>query len=103
MKEAKVSAVRRLLQEARVPDHVEMARRRGPLGTIRRKYLIQQARMLAARYSLEVTLDAFVYGAGCVAITGLDLDQLEQLVDRLTSAGVAIDAACDPIGVPPAR
>lgn len=77
--------------------------RNSPLGTIRRKWLIQQARLLAARYSLGVHLDEFVHRAGSEALTGLDLDHLEQLVDGLVAAGAAIDTACDPAGVPPAR
>lgn len=103
MNEAKVSSVRRLLQEARVPDHSELARRRGPLGTVRRKFLIQQARLLASRYSLQAHLDAFVYGADREALTGLDLDQLEQLVGKLARMGASLDAACDSATAPPAR
>lgn len=103
MNEAKVSSVRRLLQEATLPDHTELAKRRGPLGTVRRKFLIQQARLLAGRYSLQAHLDAFVYGSGREAITGLDLDQLEQLVAKLAHMGAALDAACDSPSAPPAR
>lgn len=103
MNEAKVSTVRRLLQEARRPDYSDLAKRRGPLGTVRRKFLIQQARLLAGRYSLQAHLDAFVYGADREAVTGLDLDQLEQLVAKLASMGVALDAACDSASAPPAR
>lgn len=103
MNESRVSSVRRLLQEAKVPDYGELARRRGPLGTIRRKFLIQQVMLLASCYSLQPHVDAFVHGAGREAITGLELDQLEQLVGKLERHGSALDLACDFAALPPAR
>lgn len=76
--------------------------RQGPMGTVRRKMLMQEARLLAARWSLEPHLDAFVYRAGHEALTGLDIEQLEQLVALLQKMGSAIECACDP-PLPPAR
>jgi hypothetical protein len=102
-KESAVTTVRRLLAEARVPDPAEMRRRSGPLGTVRRKFLIQQAKLTASRFSLQDHLDAFVYASGHEALTGLDLDQLEQLVSDLDRLGASVEGACDPVGVPPAR
>jgi hypothetical protein len=104
MLEGNVSKVRRLLREATMPEPRSTAwLRSGPLGTVRRKGLISDARLLAARYSLQEHLDNFVYAAGCEAITGLDVAQLEQLVAALTRQGAALDTACDPPGAPPAR
>lgn len=103
MNEARVTRVRRLLASASVPDMTTIRRKRGPLGLTRRRYLIQEARLLAARYSLQEHLDAYVYGQDHEAITGLDLDQLEQLVAHLEQLGANLDTACDPPGVPPAR
>ncbi|AGG89883.1 hypothetical protein [Rhodanobacter denitrificans] len=99
----RIAHIRRLLADARVPDTPRIHRRQGPLGTARRKALMQHARLTAARYSLQAHLDAFVYNAGAEAITSLDLEQLEQLVGRLEHLGAALDAACDPPGSPPAR
>lgn len=105
MLERNVTRVRRLLQEARAPETPRSNAwlRSGPLGTVRRKGLMSDARLLSSRYSLQEHLDNFVYAAGCEAITGLDIDQLEQLVARLARLGAALDAACDPPGSPPAR
>lgn len=105
MLEGKVTKVRRLLQEATAPDipRSTVWLRSGPLGTVRRKGLISDARLLAARYALQDHLDNYVYAAGCEAITGLDIAQLEQLVTRLARQGAALDAACDSPGSPPAR
>lgn len=100
--EARVSAVRRLLVEASVPPSTP-ALRRGPLGTIQRKALIQDAKLAAARWSLQEHVAAFVYSRGRVALTGLDLDQLEQLLVILNRLGAALDTACDPANAPPAR
>lgn len=105
MIEAKVTKVRRLLQEAAVPDVPRSSSwlRSGPIGTVRRKGLISEAKLLASRYSLQIHLENFVHAAGCEAITGLDVAQLEQLIARLARQGAALDAACDPPGAPPAR
>lgn len=78
-------------------------RRSGPLGTIRRKYLIHQAKELACRYSLEEQLNGFIYAAECEAITGLDLSELEALVSWLEDLGARVATACDPPLAPPAR
>lgn len=99
----RVTLIRNLLADARTPDIPRIRRKQGPLGTARRKALMQYARLTASRYSLQAHLDAFVYNAGAEAITSLDLDQLEQLVGRLEHLGAALDAACDPPGGPPAR
>lgn len=99
----RIARIRTLLSDARVPDAPRIHRRHGPLGTARRKALMQQARLTAARYSIQAHLDAFIYNAGAEAITSLDLDQLEQLVGRLERLGAALDTACDPAGAPPAR
>lgn len=99
----RITVIRRLLADARIPDVPRICRKQGPLGTARRKALMQHARLTASRYSLQAHLDAFVYNAGAEAITSLDLEQLEQLVSRLEHLGAAIDAACDPPGAPPAR
>lgn len=103
MNEARVTRVRRLLESASVPDLATIRRKRGPLGLTRRRFLIQEARLLAARYSLQEHLDAFVYAQDHEAITGLDVDQLEQLVTQLQQLGANLDTACDPPGAPPAR
>jgi hypothetical protein len=105
MLDGKVTKVRRLLQEATVQDVSKSSTwlRSGPIGTVRRKGLISEARLLASRYSLQSHLDNFVYAAGCEAITGLDIAQLEQLVARLARQGAALDAACDSPVSPPAR
>lgn len=71
--------------------------------TIHRRSLIQQAKLLAARYSLQEHLEADVYATGHAALTGLDVDQLEQLVAHLELMGSRLDVACDPPGAPPAR
>lgn len=77
--------------------------RRGPLGTIRRKYLIHQAKELASRYSLDEQLNGYVYAADCEAITGLDLSELEALVSWLEDLGARVATACDALQGPPAR
>lgn len=77
-------------------------RHNSPLGTIRRKHLIQQAKLRASRYSLQAELDAFIYQAGCEAITGLTHHQLETLTTWLDDLTTRADTACDPDG-PPAR
>lgn len=100
-----VSKVRRLLQEATVPDLTRSTAwlRSGPIGTVMRKGLISNAKLLAARYALQEHLQGFVYATGHEALTGLDIDQLEQLVAKLTRMGAALDAACDSPASPPAR
>lgn len=105
MLERNVTRVRRLLQEATTADLPRSSGwlRAGPLGTVRRKGLMSDARLLAARYSLQEHLDNFVYAAGCEAITGLDVEKLEQLVAKLARLGAALDSACDAAGAPPAR
>ncbi|MEI7036481.1 hypothetical protein [Fulvimonas yonginensis] len=103
MNEARVTRVRRLLASASVPDIATIRRKQGPIGLTRRRWLMQEARLLASRYSLQEHLDAFVYAQDHEAITGLDVDQLEQLVAHLGRLGANLDAACDPPGVPPAR
>lgn len=103
MNEARVTRVRRLLASASVPDIATIRRKQGPLGLTRRRWLMQEARLLAARYSLQEHLDAFVYAQDHTAITGLDVDQLEQLVSHLEQMAARLDAACDPPGAPPAR
>lgn len=92
------AAVRRVLDTAQP----ETCRYNGPLGAFRRKHLIQQAKLRAARYGLQAELDAFVYESGCEAITGLDRQQLELLDGWLDQLVTNADAACDPDG-PPAR
>lgn len=99
----KVTKVRRLLQESSPQEPSTAFLRSGPLGTIRRKCLISNARLLASRYSLQEHLQAFVHCTGHEALTGLDVDQLEQLVAKLDSMGTALDAACDSPALPPAR
>lgn len=99
----KVSKVRRLLQEAAAPVASTALLRSGPIGTIKRKCLISDARLLAARYSLQAHLEAFVHCAGHEAITGLDVERLELLVAKLTAMGAALDAGCDSGATPPAR
>lgn len=103
MNEARVTRVRRLLASASVPDIATIRRKQGPMGLTRRRWLMQEARLLAARYSLQEHLHAFVYAQDHEAITGLDVDQLEQLVAHLERLGANLDTACDPPGVPPAR
>lgn len=105
MLEGKVTRVRQLLQEAATSGLPRSTTwlRSGPRGTARRKGLISDARLLAGRYSLQDHLLAFVYAANCEAITGLDIDQLEQLVAKLARMGAALDAACDSPAAPPAR
>lgn len=103
MNEGKVTLMRRLLADARKPDHERQRRMRGPLGTIRRRYLIQEAKLLAARYALGDYMDALVYAAGAEALTGLTLDELEQMVGTLEGMGAALDIACDSPLAPPAR
>lgn len=102
--------------EARVRAHLEAAvrkaleqhrphaayRRNSPLSAIRRKHLIQQAKLRASRYGLQNHLDAFIYQAGCEAITGLDHAQLEILDTWLDQLVARADTACDDDG-PPAR
>lgn len=75
----------------------------GPLRTIRRKYLIHQARRLAFRYNLQEELEGFVYAADCEAITGLDGVELEALVEWMEGLGERLDTACDRMDAPPAR
>jgi hypothetical protein len=105
MLEGKVTRVRQLLLDAAATTAPRSTTwlRSGPIGTVRRKGLISDARLLAGRYSLQEHLLAFVYAAGCEAITGLDIDQLEQLVAKLARMGAALDAACDSPAAPPAR
>jgi len=104
MDQATVTRMRHLLAEAATtPNHEQQRRMRGPLGTIRRRYLIQEAKLLAARYTLSDHLAALVYAAGAVALTGLALDQLEQVVSTLQNMGAAIDTVCDAANCPPAR
>lgn len=103
MNQGKVTQVRHLLAEARPFDQEHIRRMCGPLGTIRRRYLIQQAKLLAARYSLQEHLDAQVYAGGAEALTGLALEQLERLVGVLERMGSALDTACDSPLAPPAR
>lgn len=103
MNETTVTRLRRLLADATTPDFEQQRRMRGPLGTIRRRYLIQEAKLLAARYALGDYMAALVYAAGAVALTGLALDQLEQVVTTLQHMGVAIDTVCDVANCPPAR
>lgn len=102
MNETTVTRMRRLLAAASAPDFEQQRRMRGPLGTIRRRYLIQEAKLLAARYALGEYLASLVYAAGAVALTGLDLDQLEHVVATLQHLGLALDTACDVAGSPPA-
>lgn len=75
----------------------------GPLGTIRRKYLINQARRIAWRFNLQEELDGFVYAAGFEAITGLEAVELEALVEWLQHLGDRVETACDRWDAPPAR
>jgi hypothetical protein len=103
MNQGKVTQVRRLLAEAKPFEPEYRRRMRGPLGTIRRRHLIQEAKLLASRYALQEHLDALIYAAGAEAITGLDLEQLEQLVTTLERMGAALDTACDSPLAPPAR
>ena len=104
MDQATVTRMRRLLAEAAAaPTHDHTRRMRGPLGTIRRRYLIQEAKLLAARYSLTELLASLVYACDAVALTGLTLEQLEQVVAILQRHGSALDAACDSPLAPPAR
>jgi hypothetical protein len=99
----RIARIRGLLADARVPDIPSIRRKQGPFGAVRRKALMQHARLTAARYGIQAHLDAFIYNAGGEAITSLDLDQLEQLVGRLEHLGASLDAACDPPCAPPAR
>lgn len=103
MNEARVTRVRRLLADASVPDIATVHRKRGPLGLTRRRFLIQQARLLAARYSLQEHMQTFIYAADHVDVTGLDVDQLERLMAHLEQLGASLDTACDAKGAPPAR
>lgn len=75
----------------------------GPIGTVRRKYLIHQARRLAERYGLQEDLQGWIYAADCVELTGLDLVELDALVSWLRGAGDRMDHACDRADTPPAR
>lgn len=92
-------AVRQIMAAAPAPKTALQ----GPLRTIRRRGLIQQAKLLAGRYGLGEHMDALVYAAGAEALTGLDLQQLEQLVGALEHMGAALDTACDSPLSPPAR
>lgn len=103
MKEGKVTQLRQLLAEAQAVPIEQQRRMRGPLGTVRRRYLIQEAKLLAARYSLTDHLDALTYETGATALTGLTLDQLEHVVAVLERMGSALDTACDSPLSPPAR
>ena len=75
----------------------------GPIGTVRRRYLIHQARRLAERFGLQEDLQGWIYAAGCEAITGLDVVDLEALVTWIRDMGERIDCACDRADMPPAR
>jgi hypothetical protein len=102
--EARVTTIRRLLAEAvRCEGIATRLHRDGPIGTVKRKHLIQQAKILASRYSLSERLDEMVYAAGSEALTGLSLDELELIVSRLRGLGASLDLACDPWETPPAR
>lgn len=103
MKEGKVTQVRQLLAEAQAVPFEHQRRMRGPLGTVRRRFLIQQGKLLASRYSLADHLDALVYEAGATALTGLPLEQLERVVATLERMGTMLDTACDSPLAPPAR
>jgi len=104
MDQATVTRMRRLLAEAAtLPTQDQQRRMRGPLGTIRRRYLMQEAKLLAARYSLTELLASLVYASGAVALTGLTLEQLEQVVAVLQRLGTGLDVACDSPLAPPAR
>lgn len=104
MIEARVTTIRRLLGEAvRCEGVATRLHRHGPIGAVKRKHLIQQAKLLASRYSLADRLDEMVYAAGCEALTGLSLDELELIVSRLRGFGASLDLACDPGEAPPAR
>lgn len=94
------AAVRKVLEQH--PPYAGTRRRNSPLGAIRRKHLIQQAKLRAARYGLQNHLDAFIYQAGCEAITGLGHSQLEILDAWLDQLVARADTACDDDG-PPAR
>ena len=64
---------------------------------------IQEVKFLASRYSLQEQVAAFLSRADREALTGLDLEQLDQLVDELERMGTRVDTACDAPGAPPAR
>lgn len=93
----------RAIRQVLSPQQAEPRTRQGPIGTIRRKYLISRCRYLAAQYRLEEAVAGFVYGAGCEAITGLSLSDLEELESRLSAMAVRVVEACDLPEVPPAR
>jgi hypothetical protein len=92
-----------LLQQAAVPPEPAVRRHNGPFGTIKRKGLILEARLLASRYGLWDQVDEFVYANGHEAITGLAVEDLERLVAAIKRMGSDLDAVCDPRGAPPAR
>lgn len=88
------TALRRVLRES--------ASETDPHGAHRRR-LMHEARRLAASHGLQALVDAAVYDAGCVAITGLAPPALARLVERLHRAADAVEAACDSPDAPPAR
>lgn len=98
-----MTTIRRLICEARPCEGPGARLRQGPIGTVKRKHLIQEAKLLASRYSLADRLNEMVYAAGCEALTGLSLDELERVVARLRSLGARLDLGCDAPEVPPAR
>ncbi|KAF1009097.1 MAG: hypothetical protein GAK28_00730 [Luteibacter sp.] len=99
-----MTTIRRLLTEAkRCEGSGPRLHRNGPIGTVKRKHLIQEAKLLASRYSLGDRLDEMVYAAGCEALTGLNLDELEVVVSKLRGLGARLDVGCDPPELPPAR
>lgn len=92
-------AIRQVLGQ----QQAEHRPRQGPIGTIRRKYLISRCRYLAAQYGLAEAVAGFVYGKGYEAITGLGLCELEELEGRLSAMATRVVEACDLPDTPPAR
>ena len=64
---------------------------------------MHQARRLAERYGLDAELEGFVYAAGCVALTGVAVSDLDALVGWLRQLGDRVETACDRFDAPPAR
>lgn len=92
MDNGKVSRIRRLIAESTRSD-IEQHRNIAPLGAIRRRCLIQEARCLASRYNLNEQLADLVRATGSHTITHLSLDQLVDLVRTIECIGSALDAS----------
>ncbi len=100
---ARITRMRRLLDQAapsEPPRHVLGGIVHGPL---RRRAMTKQIGLAAARYGLQLDVDAYLAAAGVASLAGLDTTQLERLAEWAAQEMDRQATACDSPYAPPAR